>query len=163
MRDFSPRGFLCSLNCSAPVSLLHSASASGTPATATRPSVAIWQRDALRHQTGRNILLSPAAALHHLITFSFIPANCRTLNNCMHASSQGFLIFVDASILVMARARGKMLNTFLFPSRGLGPIYSQHFPLMNSFIHLFIYSFAAWGQPCICHSSMCKPSDPEQP
>lgn len=77
----------------------------------------------------------------------------------MHASSQGFFVFVDASILVMARARGKMLNTFLFPSRGLGPMYSLHFFFL--FIHSLIY-FEAWGQLCICRSSMCKPSDPEQ-
>lgn len=47
MRDFSPRGLLCSLNWSAPVSPLHSTSASSTPATVTCPSAAIWQRDAI--------------------------------------------------------------------------------------------------------------------
>lgn len=142
MRDFSPRGLLCSLNWSAPVSPLHSASASGTPATAARPSAAIWQRDVLHHHTGRNIRLSPAAALHHFIAFSFFYLLIvgHWINVCT-PPAKVFFAFVDASILVMARARGKMLNAFLFPSRGLGPMYSQHF----LFIHSFTYLFCSMG------------------
>lgn len=110
MRDFSPRGLLCSLSWSAPVSPLHGNICQQHPGN-RNPSLC-------SHHTGgcdpppRS---QKRPSRYRCIAFSFVPANCRTLSKCMHASSQDFLVFVEASILVMALARGTMLNTFLFP------------------------------------------------
>lgn len=144
MRDFSPRGLLCSLSWSAPVSPLHGNICQQHPGNRDSSICS-------HHMEGRDPPSHPRC-----IAFSFVPANCRTLSKCMHASSQEFLVFVEASILVMALARGTMLNTFLFPptlTDLMATIYLRSF---------FAAAAAAWGRLCICRSSMCKPSDPEQ-
>lgn len=110
MRYFSPRGLLCSLSWSAPVSPLHGNICQQHPGNRD-PSVCSHHTEG-RGPPSRSQKRPPRS---RCIAFSFVPANCRTLSKCMHASSQDFLVFVEASILVMALARGTMLNTFLFP------------------------------------------------